>query len=95
MLVLSIPPLSLLPIFPAFWMFDRLDSWMGIAESQHFYYLMAIPLFAWPAAFILVLVTVAFIVAFRWLVLPRVTEGTYSIWSGSICANGPSRSRPK
>jgi non-ribosomal peptide synthetase-like protein len=82
MLVLSIPPLSLLPIFPAFWMFDRLDSWMGIAESQHFYYLMAIPLFAWPAAFILVLVTVAFIVAFRWLVLPRVTEGTYSIWSG-------------
>lgn len=82
MLVLSIPPLSLLPIFPAFWMFDRLDSWMGIAKSQHFYYLMAIPLFAWPAAFILVLVTVAFIVAFRWLVLPRVTEGTYSIWSG-------------
>ena len=42
----------------------------------------AIPLFAWPAAFMLVLVTVAFIVAFRWLVLPRVTEGTYSIWSG-------------
>ncbi len=82
MFVLSIPPLGLLPIFPAFWVFDWLDNWMGIAEFEHLYYLMAIPLFAWPAAFILVLVTVAFIVAFRWLVLPRVTEGTYSIWSG-------------
>jgi non-ribosomal peptide synthetase-like protein len=80
-LVLSIPPLGLLPIFPAFWAFDRLDNLMEIAESDHAYYLAAIPLFAWPAAFILVLVTVAFIVAFRWLVLPRVTEGTYSIWS--------------
>ena len=80
--VLSIPPLGLLPIFPAFWAFDRLESWMGIPESEHLHYLMAIPLFAWPAAFILILMTVAFIVAFRWLVLPRVAEGTYSIWSG-------------
>jgi len=81
LLVLSIPPLGLLPIFPAFWVFDRLDNWMGIAEADHIYYLAAIPLFAWPTAFILVLVTVAFIVAFRWLVLPRVREGTYSVWS--------------
>jgi non-ribosomal peptide synthetase-like protein len=28
-----------------------------------------------------VLVTVAFIVVFRWSVLPRVTEGKYSVWS--------------
>ena len=75
MLVLTIPPLGLLPIFPAFWVFDRLDNWMGIAESQHVYYLAAIPLFAWPTAFVLVLVTVAFIVVFRWVVLPRVTRG--------------------
>jgi non-ribosomal peptide synthetase-like protein len=81
LLVLSIPPLGLLPIFPAFWVFDRLDNWMGIAEVDHIYYLAAIPLFAWPTAFILVLVTVAFIVAFRWLVLPRAREGTYSVWS--------------
>jgi non-ribosomal peptide synthetase-like protein len=81
LLVLSIPPLGLLPIFPAFWVFDKLDNWMGIAEADHMYYLAAIPLFAWPTAFVLVLVTVAFIVAFRWLVLPRVREGTYSVWS--------------
>jgi non-ribosomal peptide synthetase-like protein len=80
--VLAIPPLGLAPIFPAFWAFDRLESWMNIPESQHLHYLMAIPLFAWPTAFILILMTVAFIVLFRWLILPRVTEGTYSIWSG-------------
>ena len=81
-LVLAIPPLGLLPIFPAFWAFDKLESLMQITESEHVYYLMAIPVFAWPTAFVLVLVTVAFIVVFRWLVLPRVNEGTYSIWSG-------------
>jgi non-ribosomal peptide synthetase-like protein len=80
-LVLSIPPLGLLPIFPAFWVFDRLDNWMGISEADHVYYLAAIPLFAWPTAFVLVLVTVAFIIVFRWVALPRVTAGTYSVWS--------------
>ena len=38
LLVLTIPPLGLLPIFPAFWVFDRLDDWMGIPASQHAYY---------------------------------------------------------
>ena len=81
-LVLTIPPLGLLPIFPAFYLFDKLDAMMGIAESEHFYYLAAIPLFAWPTAFVLVLVTVAFIIAFRWIVMPtRVREGVYSVWS--------------
>jgi non-ribosomal peptide synthetase-like protein len=79
--VLALPPLGLLPIFPAFWVFDRLDGWLGLAGGEHAYYLAAIPLFAWPTAFVLVLVTVAFIVAFRWIVLPRVAEGTYSVWS--------------
>ena len=35
MFVLSIPPLGLVPIFPAFWAFDWLDNWMGIGESEH------------------------------------------------------------
>ena len=51
-------------------------------SRNHIYYLAAIPLFAWPTAFVLVLVTVAFIVVVRWIVvLPRVREGTYSVWS--------------
>ncbi len=82
LLVLAIPPLGLLPIFPAFYLFDKLDAWMGIAESDHLYYLAAIPLFALPTAFVLVLVSVAFIIAFRWIAMPtRVREGTYSVWS--------------
>jgi len=80
--VLAIPPLGLLPIFPAFWTFDRLEAWMDIPGSQHLHYLTAIPLFAWPAAFIMVLMTIGFIALFRWLVLPRVAEGVYSVWSG-------------
>ncbi|WP_370631394.1 Pls/PosA family non-ribosomal peptide synthetase [Methylosinus sp. Sm6] len=81
MVALALPPLGLLPIFPAFWVFDKLDAWLGLVDGEHAYYLAAIPLFAWPTAFVLVLVTVAFIVAFRWTVLPRVSEGTYSVWS--------------
>ncbi|BDV38161.1 peptide synthetase [Methylocystis bryophila] len=80
---LLIPPIGLLPIFPAFYVFDKLDAWMGIADSNHLFYLAAIPLFAWPTAFTLVIVSVAFIVAFRWIVMPtRVREGAYSVWSG-------------
>jgi non-ribosomal peptide synthetase-like protein len=81
LVALALPPLGLLPIFPAFWVFDKIDAWLGLVDGEHAYYLAAIPLFAWPTAFVLVLVTVAFIVAFRWTVLPRVSEGTYSVWS--------------
>ncbi len=79
LLLLIIPPLGLLPIFPAFWVFDRLDSYLGILDRT--LYLSAIPLFAWPTSFVLVLLTVGFIVVVRWLVLPIVKEGTYSVHS--------------
>ncbi len=80
-LLLAIPPLGLLPIFPAFWLFDRLDEWLGIAGAGHFYYLASIPLMAWPTAFVMVIVTVLFIAVIRWTILPRVSEGRYSIFS--------------
>ena len=78
-LLLIIPPLGLLPIFPAFWVFDRMDSWLDILDRT--WYLAAIPIFAWPTSFALVLLTVGFIVVVRWAVLPRVKEGVYSIHS--------------
>ncbi len=31
---LVIPPIGLLPIFPAFYVFDNLDAWMGISEFE-------------------------------------------------------------
>ena len=81
MLLLAIPPLGLLPIFPAFWVFDRIDDLVGIADIDRTLYMASIPVMAWPTAFVMVLVTVGFIAACRWIVLPRVREGTYSVHS--------------
>ena len=51
--------LGLLPIFPAFWAFDTIEATMKFSESEYHYYLAAIPLLAWPTAFVLVLTTIA------------------------------------
>jgi non-ribosomal peptide synthetase-like protein len=80
-LLLAIPPLGLLPIFPAFWVFDQIDNVIGLASIDRFRYMMSIPVMAWPTSFALVIVTVAFIAVCRWLVLPRVREGKYSVHS--------------
>jgi non-ribosomal peptide synthetase-like protein len=80
-LLLAIPPLGLLPIFPAFWVFDQVDSVMGLSSIDRFRYMLSIPLMAWPTSFALVLVTVGLIAACRWIILPRVTEGKYSVHS--------------
>lgn len=77
---LVVPPLGLLPIFPAFWVFDQVDDWLGIVDRAP--YLMSLPLMAWPMAFVLVLTSVALIACIRWVVLPRVRSGQYSIFSG-------------
>ena len=80
-LLLAIPPLGLLPIFPAFWVFDRIDDLIGTADIDRTLYMLSIPIMAWPTAFVMVLVTVGFIAACRWIILPQVREGTYSVHS--------------
>ena len=80
-LLLAIPPLGLLPIFPAFWVFDRIDDLIGTADFDRTLYMVSIPIMALPTAFVMVLVTVGFIAACRWVILPRVREGTYSVYS--------------
>ncbi len=80
-LLLAIPPLGLLPIFPAFWVFDRIDDLIGTADFDRTFYMLSIPIMALPTAFVMVLVTVGFIAACRWVILPRVREGTYSVHS--------------
>ncbi|MEA2832955.1 MAG: hypothetical protein QOG66_1157 [Methylobacteriaceae bacterium] len=81
-LMLAIPPLGLLPIFPAFWVFDQVDNVIGLSSIDRFRYMLSIPAMAWPTSFALVIVTVAFIAVCRWIVLPRVKEGKYSVHSG-------------
>ncbi|MGB8898797.1 MAG: Pls/PosA family non-ribosomal peptide synthetase [Methylocella sp.] len=80
-LLLAIPPLGLLPIFPAFWVFDRIDDLIGTADFDRTLYMLSIPIMALPTAFVMVLVTVGFIAACRWIILPQVREGTYSVHS--------------
>ena len=80
-LLLAIPPLGLLPIFPAFWVFDRIDDLIGTADFDRTLYMLSIPIMAMPTAFVMVLVTVGFIAVCRWIILPIVREGTYSVHS--------------
>ncbi len=81
LLLLAIPPVGLLPLFPAFWVFDRIDEALGLAATSQMLYMAAIPIMAWPTSFVMVLVTVAFIAVVRWTVLPSVKEGIYSVFS--------------
>jgi non-ribosomal peptide synthetase-like protein len=78
--LLVLPPIGLLPIFPAFYLFDKLDALIG--STVHVNYLYYVPLLAWPTAMVLIGLTVLLIVAFRWIVLPRVRAGVYSVHSG-------------
>ncbi|HXW70557.1 MAG TPA: Pls/PosA family non-ribosomal peptide synthetase [Methylocella sp.] len=80
-LLLAIPPLGLLPIFPAFWVFDRIDDLIGTADFDRTLYLLSVPVMALPTAFVMVFVTVGLIAACRWIILPSVREGAYSVHS--------------
>ena len=85
---------GLVPIFPAFFVLYNLDAlWSGAQDYSVSW--SALPFFAWPTALALTIVSVALIVAIRWIVLPRVREGSYSIHSFSISANGSWASRPR
>lgn len=77
--LLLMPPVSLLPIFPAFYLFDRIDDTISsVFDVSYIYYL---PVLAWPTAMALIAATVLLVVALRWTVLPRVKAGTHSVHS--------------
>ncbi|WP_376986150.1 Pls/PosA family non-ribosomal peptide synthetase [Bosea sp. R86505] len=79
LMLVVLPPVSLLPIFPAFMLFDKIDDW--IATWSEISYLWYLPLLTWPTAIGLVTLTVFLIAALRWAILPRVSSGSYSIHS--------------
>ncbi|GJD97120.1 Pls/PosA family non-ribosomal peptide synthetase [Methylobacterium iners] len=79
-LLAAIPAVGLLPIFPAFYIFDQLsDSLGGLTDIDYHWYL---PLLTWPTAMLMTAGTVLLIAGIRWLILPRVRSGTYSVHSG-------------
>lgn len=78
-MLLTIPPISLLPIFPAFYFFDQIED--RISDFTEISYLWYLPLLTWPTAMGLIFFTVGLIAVLRWAVLPRVRSGTHSIYS--------------
>ena len=80
LMLVVVPPISLLPIFPAFWLFDQIDDW--ISSWSEISYLWYLPLLTWPTAIGLIAFTVFLMAGLRWAILPRVTSGSYSIHSG-------------
>jgi non-ribosomal peptide synthetase-like protein len=78
-MLLLLPPITLVPIIPAFYLFDNLSDVFTSLYSVN--YLYVLPLLAWPTAMALIVITVLAIALVRWTVLPRVKAGTYSIHS--------------
>jgi non-ribosomal peptide synthetase-like protein len=78
-MLLLLPPITLIPIIPAFYLFDNLSDVVGNMLGLN--YLSVLPVLAWPTAIVLIVITVLLIAAVRWIVLPRVKAGTYSIYS--------------
>lgn len=79
-MLLAIPPISMLPIFPAFYLWDQIDDHISaVSEISYLWYL---PVLTWPTAMALIVLTVGLIALLRWTILPRVRSGTCSIYSG-------------
>ncbi|WP_112663397.1 Pls/PosA family non-ribosomal peptide synthetase [Microvirga flavescens] len=74
------PPIALIPIVPAFHVMEVIDSW--IHPLVHIHYLYYMPLLALPAAALMIFATVLLIAAIRWILLPRLRPGVYSVYSG-------------
>ena len=79
-LLVLLPPIAILPVVPTFRVMEWIDSYVnplmgGIAYGWY------LPIIALPAAASMVLFTCLSVVALRWLILPRLKSGSYSIFS--------------
>ncbi len=72
--------LGLLPIFPAFFVLYNLDALFDGPQDNTVAW-SSLPFLTWPTAMVLIIISMAVIVALRWVLLPRVKSGTFSIHS--------------
>ncbi|HEY8564890.1 MAG TPA: Pls/PosA family non-ribosomal peptide synthetase [Beijerinckiaceae bacterium] len=79
LMLAAVPPVSLLPIFPAFFIFDQIDETISGLTDVHYHWFL--PLITWPTAMLMIAGTVLLIALVRWIILPKVRSGTYSIFS--------------
>ena len=80
LMLVILPPLALIPIIPAFYLYDSLADMVGALVTVSPLYFL--PVLAWATAMVLILVTVLLIAMIRWIVLPKVKPGVYSVYSG-------------
>ena len=73
------PPLTLIPIIPAFRLMDSLGDRVGDLLGVD--YAFIVPLTALPTALLFTAVTVLLTVVIRWTVLPRLRPGRFSVHS--------------
>ena len=81
-LILAFSAIGLIPLFPAFYVYDRLETFfVESVPGVEWYHVL--PLVSWIMGGALVIFTLAFVIAIRWIVMPkRLEEGTYSVHSG-------------
>lgn len=81
LLILAFSAIGLIPLFPAFFVFDTVEEVLvNILPGADWYHVL--PLVAWVMGGALVVFTLAFVIAIRWLLLPRrLQPGTHSIHS--------------
>lgn len=81
-LVVVVQSIGLLPIFPAFFVFDKAESFLLDNLPSVEWYHALFPL-AWLMSAALVVFTLAIVIALRWIIMPtRLKEGRFSIHSG-------------
>lgn len=80
LLVQLMPALSLLPVFPAFYVIDRYDSVLQDAIGIDYRFVM--PVLAWPTAMILMFGTVMLVTVIRWAVMPSPPPARHAVASG-------------
>ncbi|MGL4438625.1 MAG: Pls/PosA family non-ribosomal peptide synthetase, partial [Bosea sp. (in: a-proteobacteria)] len=73
--------IGLVPIFPAFYVLYNLDYIIG-GEFDYTIEWSQLIFFTWPTALILIIASMAIIVALRWIIFPnRIKPGSHSIYS--------------
>jgi non-ribosomal peptide synthetase-like protein len=79
--IVLISAIGLLPLFPAFFVYDAVEDLLTQSVSFLEWY-HVLPIVTWIMGAALVVFTLIFVVAIRWVVLPfRLKEGTVSIHS--------------
>lgn len=79
LMILAFSAIGLIPLFPAFFIYDRVETLLVDSVSWVEWY-HVLPIVSWIMGAALVVFTLTFVIAIRWIIMPRrLKEGTYSV----------------